>query len=552
MNRNRMLTTLQAEDKPWDVVVIGGGATGLGTALEAVTRGYRVVLVEGHDFAKGTSSKSTKLIHGGVRYLRQGQINMVRQSLHERGRLQRNAPHLVRSRKFVIPSYQTGGRLYFYAGMKAYDLLAGRLGFESSQLLSTAQTLEALPTLNARGLRGGVAYADGQFDDARLAVALAQSCVDHGAVVLNYAPVIRLLHRSGQLCGVIARDEESGIELEIAAQVVVNATGVMGETIMQLDSSTPAQPLAASGDPPGVEASQARPQIVASQGTHLVLPRRFCPSNAAMLIPHTDDSRVLFAIPWHNRTLFGTTDQRVDTISLEPRPLAHEIDYLLEHAGRYLTQKPERSDILSVFAGLRPLVGSNSNAPVQRRATAQLSREHEIYTSPTGLITVIGGKWTTYRKMGQDVVDLTERVGSLRGRASSTANLALHAAPPQPPRPSWDESDEDPLAIYGTDRAAVLELAERETSYSQRLSPQLPYILAQVAWGVEHEMARTVEDILARRLRALLLDARACLAAAEPVATLMQTLLQRDDTWRAQQLESIRALVSNYLPTETI
>jgi glycerol-3-phosphate dehydrogenase len=543
-----MLTALQSEDKPWDVVIIGGGATGLGTALEAATRGYRVALLEGHDFAKGTSSKSTKLIHGGVRYLRQGQVNMVRQSLHERGRLQHNAPHLVRSRKFVIPSYQFGGRFYFYAGMKAYDLLAGRLGFEPSQLLSTAETLQALPTLNPRGLHGGVAYADGQFDDARLALALAQTSVDHGGVVLNYAPVVRLINRGGRICGLIARDHETGSEIEVMGRVVVNATGVLGETIMELDANSSSLATTQPEEPLRPRLTRTGPRIVASQGTHVVLPRKFCPSNAAMLIPHTDDSRVLFAIPWHDRTIFGTTDQRVETISLEPKPLSHEIEYLLEHARRYLTQAPEKSDILSVFSGLRPLVGSTSATSPQGRSTAQLSREHEIYTSPTGLITIIGGKWTTYRKMGQDVVDLAESVGSLRGQPSCTANLALHAAPLNSPRTSWEAEDEEPLAIYGTDRVSVLESAERDARYSQLISPDLPYIFAQVAWAVEHEMARTVEDILARRLRALLLDARACLAAAEPVATLMQQLLNQDLSWRNQQVESLKLLVSNYLP----
>ena len=350
MNRQRMLTALQSEHKPWDLVIIGGGATGLGTALDAVTRGYRVALLEAHDFAKGTSSRSTKLIHGGVRYLRQGQIKMVRQSLQERGRLRRNAPHIVTSRKFVIPSYQLGGRFYYYAGMKAYDLLAGRLGFESSRLLSTSQTIAALPTLNSQGLRGGVAYADGQFDDSRLAIALAQTAVDQGAVLLNYAPVVRLLKRDGRAAGVVVRDTESQAEFEVPGRVVVNATGVFGESIMELDDS----------DTNGPESPKDRPQIVASQGTHIVLPRKFLPGNAAMLIPHTDDARVLFAIPWQGRTLFGTTDHRVEEIALEPRPLANEIDYLLEHAGRFLTLRPERSDILSVFSGLRPLVDRKS------------------------------------------------------------------------------------------------------------------------------------------------------------------------------------------------
>ena len=549
MNRQEMLSRLESEGQPWDVIVLGGGATGLGAALDAASRGYRVALLEAHDFAKGTSSRSTKLIHGGVRYLRQGQIKMVRESLHERGRLQRNAPHIVHARKFVIPSYQMGGRYYFYAGMKAYDLLAGRLGFEASRLLSSRQTLEALPTLNAQGLHGGVAYADGQFDDSRLAIALAQTLVEQGGVPVNYAPCVRLLYsdgKSGQLNGVVARDSESGREFELRGRVVVNATGVFGEAIMRLDrpngkldDQSTAQNQAAAPDKP---TSDGHTRIVASQGTHIVLSREFLPSTSAMLIPHTDDARVLFAIPWHGRTLFGTTDNRVEQISIEPQPLDREIDYLLEHAGRFLTKQPQRTDILSVFAGLRPLVGHSSGT-----ATSKLSREHEILTSASGLITVIGGKWTTYRKMGQDVIDLAARVGGLTAQASRTAELPLHGAPAVSARSAWDDASVDPLDIYGTDRRGIMELVEQQSDYAALLHPQLPYIAAQVAWAVEHEMARTVEDVLSRRLRALLLDARASVEAAPAVASLMQSLLHTDDAWRSSQLDVYRDLAQHYM-----
>lgn len=542
MNRQELLNKLEAEGQPWDVIVLGGGATGLGAALDAASRGYRVALLEAHDFAKGTSSRSTKLIHGGVRYLRQGQIKMVRESLHERGRLQRNAPHIVHSRKFVIPSYQMGSRYYFYAGMKAYDLLAGRLGFEASRLLSSRQTLEALPTLNAQGLHGGVAYADGQFDDSRLAIALAQTLVEQGGVPINYAPCVRLLYsdgKSGQLNGVVARDSETGREFELRGRVVVNATGVFGESIMRLDRPEGQQPDASPGKPD----TDGHARIVASQGTHIVLPREFLPSTSAMLIPHTDDARVLFAIPWHGRTLFGTTDNRVEQISIEPRPLESEIEYLLEHAGRFLTKQPQRGDILSVFAGLRPLVGHSSGT-----ATSKLSREHEILTSASGLITVIGGKWTTYRKMGQDVIDLAARVGGLSASPSRTAKLPLHGAPADDTaRTAWDAASDDPLDIYGTDRRSLVELSEQQADYAAALAPQLPYITAQVAWAVEHEMARTVEDVLSRRLRALLLDARASVEAAPAVASLMQSLLHKDDSWRTNQLDTYRDLAQHYI-----
>jgi len=325
--------------------------------------------------------------------------------------------------------------------------------------------------------------------------------------------------------------------------VVVNATGVFGESIMQLDEldKEPSLEDSSHASPVPSKANADAPRIVASQGTHIVLPQEFLPSTSAMLIPHTDDARVLFAIPWHGRTLFGTTDNRVERISIEPEPLETEIDYLLEHAGRFLTKQPQRSDILSVFAGLRPLVGHSSAT-----ATSKLSREHEILTSASGLITIIGGKWTTYRKMGQDVVDLAARVGGLPPKASCTAELPLHGAS-NIAGTDWEATSEDPLDIYGSDRNALLELMEQQTGYAARLVPQLPYLTAQVAWAVEHEMARSVEDVLSRRLRALLLDARASMAAAPAVAQLMQQLLQKDDAWRSSQLDAFCDLAQQYL-----
>ncbi len=534
MNRQAMLDALTARDERWDVVVIGGGATGLGAALDAASRGYRTAVIEASDFAKGTSSRSTKLIHGGVRYLQQGQIRMVRDSLLERGRLQHNAPHIVHARQFVIPAYQTGRRYYYYAGLKVYDILAGKLGFEAARLLSAKQTLDALPTLKSEGLRGGVSYADGQFDDARLAIALVQTFVDCGGIAVNYTPVVRLLASGGRMSGLVARDTESGQEFELRAKVIINATGVFSESILRMDET------AGSASAGGTQ--RIGTQVVASQGTHIVLPREFLPSRTALLIPHTDDSRVLFAIPWQGRTLFGTTDNRVQDIVLEPRALAGEVEYLLAYAGRYLTRQPTRADILSVFAGLRPLVGKSQGS----QATSKLSREHEILTSPTGLISVIGGKWTTYRKMGQDVVDLAARVGSLPQHPSQTATLALHGTT------TVDEvrvasSAEDVLDVYGNERQALLDSADREPGYNELLSARLPYLVGQVAWAVEHEMARTIEDVLSRRTRGLLLDARASLEAAPKVAEVMQKLLNQTSQWSMQQLRDFSQLASGYV-----
>lgn len=532
MQRGDMLAAAGTRET-WDVIVIGGGATGLGSALDAVSRGYRTILLEAHDFAKGTSSRSTKLIHGGVRYLRQGQVQMVRESLLERGRLRRNAPHIVHPRTFVIPAYKPGRRWYFYAGMKAYDFLAGGLGFEPARLLSRSETLAKLPTLRDDNLRGGVQYTDGQFDDARLAISLAQSIVARGGVAINYAPVVRLLQTNGRLTGVVFRDAECGQETEVAGRVIINATGVFGESIMQLD--------------PATADDLKPPRIVASQGTHLVLPQRFLPAENAMLIPHTDDARVLFAIPWLGRTLFGTTDNRVDQVVLEPHAMAGEIEYLLEHATRYLTETVSRQDVLACFSGLRPLVGESGAASASTQRTASLSREHQIYASATGLLTIIGGKWTTYRKMGEEVIDLAAAMAGLKKRPSSTREMPLYGGE----EGTQQNSPDAPLAVYGRHRQDVLEAADDANDPgAQSLNAIQASLVGQIRWGVEREMARTVDDVLARRSRLLLLNARAAMAAAEPTARLMQAILQQSHMWRRAQVETFTALAQHYLPQD--
>lgn len=530
MNREEMLARL-SEKTNWDIVVVGGGATGLGTALDAVSRGYRTALVEAVDFSKGTSSRSTKLIHGGVRYLRSGQLRMVHESLRERGNLMRNAPHIVHQRQFVIPAFQPGARWYYYAGMRAYDLLAGRLAFEPARLLSAEQTRKYLPTLKSDRLRGGASFFDGQFDDSRLAIALARTIADRGGVIANYAKAIRLLHANGRTTGVVVLDCESGNEFELPCKAVVNATGVFGQQVMQLDVQSPDTQL---------------PRIVPSQGTHLVLPRRFLPTEAALLIPDTDDGRVLFLIPWHGKTLLGTTDRPVQEISLEPRPLDSEIDYLLAHASRYLTTPPQRCDVLSVFAGLRPLVGKERSDRPQSQtegSTARLSREHEIHTSPSGLITVIGGKWTTYRQMGQDVVDLAARVAGLGARPSTTLHLQLAGAMGFRP----GTNPEDPLTAFSGDVDPIDRLIQEDEQLGEPLQPRLPYLRAHVVWSARREMARTVDDVLARRTRSLLLDAEAAHAAAPQVAELLAAELGRDTAWQTEQIAEFRRIASGYV-----
>jgi len=519
MNRDRMLQRLGGASAPWDVVVIGGGATGLGTALEAAARGYSSVLLEQSDFAKGTSSRSTKLIHGGLRYLRQGNISLVLDSLRERGLLMRNAPHLVRNQSFVVPSYDWWSGPFFGIGLKLYDMLAGRLGLGPSRMLSLEETLERIPTLERDGLRGGVIYHDGQFDDARLAVALARTLADRGGLAINYSPVTGLMRAGGMVSGVLARDLESGRDFEVAARVVINATGVYCDAVRRMDD--PAAPSL----------------VVPSQGVHIVLDRSFQPGESAIMVPHTDDGRVLFAVPWHDRLVVGTTDTPVQEACLEPRPLQSEIDFLLAHAARYLTRDPRRDDILSQFAGLRPLV---RNGDVSR--TASLSRDHTVLIAPSGLVTVTGGKWTTYRRMGEETVDQAAALAGLPERPSTTHDLRLHGFT------EGAGAAAGLLDLYGSEAGAVLSLAEGDPALREPLHARLPYSMAEVVWAARYEMARTLEDVLARRTRALLLDARASIEAAPRVAALLATELGRDSGWRDRQVSDFTELARGYLP----
>lgn len=519
MKREEMIDRLEEMRGSWDFVVIGGGATGLGTAVEAASRGYKTILLEQHDFAKGTSSRSTKLVHGGVRYLQQGNISLVLEALRERGLLAQNAPHLVHHLAFVVPNYDWWEGPFYGIGLKVYDMLAGKLGLGPSKWLSREETLEYIPTLEPEGLRGGVVYYDGQFDDARLAINLAQTAVDQGGTVINYMKVSRLLKTNGLVDGVVVQDEEEDKEYEIRGRVIVNATGVFTDAILQMDD-----PLADR-------------VIVPSQGVHLVLDKAFLPSDSAIMVPHTSDGRVMFAVPWHNRVVVGTTDTPIDTPSLEPRALDEEVEFILSTAARYLTKDPQREDVLSVFAGLRPLVRSD-----ETQNTAALSRDHSLLVSKSGLVTITGGKWTTYRRMGQDTVEQAALVAGLEARACKTEALRIHG---------WlrHADSSDPLHVYGSDAILVQELADKKRMLREKLCDRLPYIKAEAVWAVREEMARTVEDVLARRTRALFLDARASLEMAPEVAKLMSAELKKGRKWRKQQVEAYTRLASGYFLT---
>lgn len=516
MKRDEMINQVD-KNKEYDVVVVGGGATGLGTALEASARGYSVVLVEQNDFIKGTSSRSTKLVHGGVRYLAQGDIALVLEALRERGLMKQNAPHLVKDQSFIIPSLNWWTKPYYTIGLTLYDLLAGRLGLGRSLPYTRKKTLKCIPTLKTKGLNGGVVYHDGQFDDARFGINLLQTITEKGGIALNYTKVTGLTKNDNKVNGVVVVDEETGKTFNIKAKSVVNATGVFIDDVIKMD--TP----------------KADTLVMASQGVHLVLDKEFIPNDYALMIPKTSDGRVLFAVPWHDKVIVGTTDIPKEKAELEPEALEEEIEFILETAGRFLAKEPKRSDVKSVFAGLRPLAAPKKGS----KKTKEISRSHKIIVANSGLLTITGGKWTTYRQMGEDVIDRIIKIANLKKSKSNTRNLKLHGY-----KKNIDLND--PMYFYGSDKESILKLA-KTNSLEAYLSKDLRIIEAQVVWGVKHEMARTVEDILARRTRALFLDARESVRIAPKVAELIAKELGYGKEWINNQIAEFTKLADNYI-----
>ena len=520
MNRYNQIKKLSSI-KEFDICIIGGGATGLGIAVDAASRGCKTLLLEKYDFAKGTSSRSTKLVHGGVRYLQQGNIKLVMEALKERGLLKKNAPHLVKNQSFVIPNYKWWENPFYGIGLKVYDWMAGSLGLGPSQFLSKEETLELAPNLDPEGLRGGVLYHDGQFDDARLAIHLAMTAADQGAIVLNYMNVEGLLKANNTICGVMVRDEINGKEYEIRSKVIINATGIFSDSIARMDNAG------------------AEPMISHSQGIHLVFDKEFLTSDTAIMIPRTDDGRVLFAVPWHNKIIVGTTDTPVNKVSEEPIAQKEEIDFVMQHIIRYLKKDPKYSDVRSVFAGLRPLVKSNS------KITSAISRDHHISVSDSELISITGGKWTTYRKMAEDVMEIAIHKAGMSDKECVTKNLHIHG---------YKETNDykAPLYYYGTDAEGIQLLINNNPELGKLIHPALPYIKAEIIWAVQNEMCMTVEDALARRTRALLLDAKAAMESASLVAKLMAREMGKDEIWVTQQINSFNSVAKNYLPASNI
>lgn len=520
MKREEVVSVFRQKNVKFDVLVIGGGATGLGVAVDAAARGYKVALCEQHDFSKGTSSRSTKLVHGGVRYLEQGDVRLVIEALRERGRMRRNAPHLVRDMRFIIGAYRWWERPFYTIGLIVYDILAGRLGLGRSLPMRKDSVKNELPGLKKEGLRGGIVYHDGQFDDSRLAITLLQTAQDHGAHCLNYFRV-ESINKSDEnrVNGVKAKDMLTGETFDIESKVVINATGVFVDEIMKMD------------DP------KAKKRVRPSQGVHLVVDSKFFEGDSALMIPKTMDGRVLFGVPWHGKVVLGTTDTPLDSHSIEPKALEEEVDFILDQAGQYLDMKPTRKDVLSVYAGLRPLAAPTKSDSAK---TKEISRSHKIYRSKSGLLTITGGKWTTYRQMAEEMVDLAIKEGSLEPRKCVTKEMRLRGYLKDVDRNNWNY-------VYGTDVKGIQEIENENPEYSKLLDPNYTFTQAHVIWAAREEMAQTVEDVLARRVRILFLDARAAKKMAPKVAELLAKELGKTEEWQQEQVKEFNELANDYL-----
>lgn len=519
LNRESTLRVLADEQKTWDIVIIGGGATGLGIAVDAATRGYNVALLESNDFAKATSSRSTKLVHGGVRYLAQGDVGLVLEALYERGLLHKNAPHLVKDQQFIIPCYNWWDAPMYTIGLTMYDILAGKLSLGRSLYKTVKSTLKLLPTIKKTGLKGGVLYHDGQFDDSRLAINLAQTASENGAAVVNYVKVNALTKNSnGKIIGVIAKDEITDKIYNLNAKCVINATGVFVDTILQMDEP------------------EARHIVRPSQGVHIVVDKSFLGGDDAIMIPKTDDRRVLFAVPWHNKVVIGTTDTLREHSQLEPIALEEEIDFILRTAERYTGRKISRDNVLSVFAGLRPLAAPKSEGG----STKEISRRHKIIVSDSNLVTITGGKWTTYRRMAQDTIDEAIKKSFIEKKECVTSSLKIHGHKPTPSYSDW-------FYVYGSDGDMIRNMIADNPELGERLHPNYEYVKAEIIWAIRNEMALTVEDILARRLRLLFIDARAAEEVAPKVAKIMAAELGKDNIWITDEINDFMSVSKHYI-----
>lgn len=514
MNRIKSLKKI-SKKKIWDLVIIGGGSSGLGIAVDSASRGYKTLLIEKYDFSKGTSSRSTKLVHGGVRYLQNGDISLVIEALRERGIMRKNAPHLVRDLSFVIPSYDWWNSPFYGIGLKIYDMMSGKLGLGPSTLLKREEIIKLIPNVKKNGLKGGVIYHDGQFDDARMAISLAQTAENHGATLINYFGVEDLIKDNEMIAGVVARDSIENKTYKIMAKGVINATGVFSDSITNLDIK------------------KRKKTIVPSQGVHIVLDKSFLAGNHAIMVPHTTDGRVLFAVPWNNYVIVGTTDTQIEKSNIEPIPLDEEIKFILKNAGSYMKSAPTFKDIKSVFAGLRPLAAPENN----EKATKEISRHHKVTVSTSGLVSILGGKWTTYRKMAEDTVNTARSVAGLQERECITHNLTIHGY-------DYSSNWENPIHFYGTDIEKIENLCSEGNS---SISEKFFISKNQIIWSIRNEMAMTLEDVMARRTRCLFLDARESLKIAPKVLEIMAKEMKKKVDWIKNESANFEKVAKNYI-----
>ena len=490
MNRSSNIKLLN-NNKKFDFIVIGGGASGLGCALDVSSRGYSVVLLEKFDFCKGTSSRSTKLIHGGVRYLEKGQISLVYEALKERDILIKNAPHLVKQVGFLIPVYNYFLKFYYFFGLKIYDFISGNLSFEKSRTVNRESAIKLVPNVEKQKLKGGVVYFDGQFDDSRLGIDIALTSEINNAVLINYMSVESLIKENGKIKGVIAHDSVNNSNFSINSDNVINATGVFSRSIMELDSN------------------KLKTVIRPSQGVHLVVDKCFLNGNFGILVPKTSDGRVLFAVPWQDHVIIGTTDTVVDNPSFNPESTKEEIDFILENVKNYLELYPKRDNIKSVFVGLRPLVANNSNSK-----SKDLSRKHKIIVSKSGMVSVIGGKWTTYRRMAENVIDLALKKTKLPFVKSKTSDLKIKNG------------------------LIDIDFSKESLSDDFFLSKEM------IIHYVKNEMALNLDDIMSRRSRCLFLNTKESIRIAPMVAKIMSNELSKDKDWIDKQLKSFYNLIN--------
>ena len=521
MKRDNYIKQFADESRTWDIIVIGGGATGLGAAVDAASRGFNVALLEQADFTKATSSRSTKLVHGGVRYLAQGDVSLVIEALRERGFMKNNAPHLVKDQRFIIGNYKWWEKPFYTIGLTVYDILAGKRAFGRSLPLSKKSVIKEIPQIAENGLRGGVVYHDGQFDDSRMAINLLQTAAEQGAAIANYIRVTGLIKDgNGKISGVKVYDELGNHEYVLKAKTVINATGIFVDQVMKMD------------------APEKDDIVRPSQGVHLVVDKSFLGGDTAIMIPKTSDGRVMFGVPWHGKVVLGTTDTPLKEFVLEPQALEEEIDFILKTAGQYLTKQPKREDVLSVFAGLRPLAAPKKGTDGTK--TKEISRSHKIVISDSGLITITGGKWTTYRDMAEDVVNKAISIGDLPQKECKTRELHIHGY-----KENVDRSDFS--YVYGSDYEKIQKLQLDRPKLAEKLHPRFDYTGAEVVWAVREEMAITVEDILSRRLRATFLDARAAIDIAPKVASIMAKENGKDSEWEKEQVKEFIDLAQHYL-----